>query len=406
MRYANWQIWSSESLGELRAELRESSDPAPYRRFDDDRSETGAHMRDAVHDAKLVAFIFSPLQALNLVEYSQRFDRQVDLVVVGGVSALEPTSRTQIEAVLSLVSPRKIMFREWGLRPIKPISGRSATTTAVAALRANLSVGPYEFVVGEYRSAFSWAVLHRLKGLAQRVVVVDDGTAMLKIDRRRSVLKSSKVRRQKLKALMFLMLGIRGAVSAADVTFFTAYAIGDRVAAGDTIVHNDYRTLSAKLRELPPDEERVYVIGTPHRESGVVRKDDDDVELALDVIRFAIESTGKEAVYMAHRRERAEKLSALREEVTVVTPDVPFEIYPLAIGKRPLTIVGYSSSLFVTAAELLGDSVEIIALQIPRHYVSSSWLSFVDGVYRYYRTELATAIRVVDRPMSPPGRQS
>jgi hypothetical protein len=190
------------------------------------------------------------------------------------------------------------------------------------------------------------------------------------------------------------------------LTFFTTYILDDHVAASDTIVRNDYRTLSAELRKLPPDEKRVYVIGTPHREAGVVRKDVDDVELALDLIRFAAESTGKEPVYMAHRRERDDKLDALRKEVRVVTPDVPFEIYPLALGKRPRTIVGYCSSLFVTAAELLGDSVEIIALQIPRHCVNDSSLSFVDGIYQYYRTELATAIRVVDRLLSPPGGRS
>ncbi|CAN1507785.1 hypothetical protein MCEMIE22_00695 [Mycobacteriaceae bacterium] len=357
-------------------------------------------MKDATDAVKLVAFIFSPLQALNLVEYCERFDRQVDIAVVGGVSSLEPTSRTQIDAVLALAKPRKILYQEWSLRATRPIGARRAVVSAVSTLRAHLTAGPYEFVVGEYRSAFSWAVLHGLKVLPQRVVVVDDGTAMLRIDRRNSFLRSPKVRRQKLKALTFLAMGIQGAVSSSDLTFFTTYRIDAYLAAHDTIVHNDYRILTAELRSLPPDDDTVYVIGTPHLEAGVV--DRGDVELALELIRFAAESTGKQAVYMAHRRERVEKLDALRKEFPVVVPSVPFEIYPRIIGKRPRKIVGYYSSLFVTASELLGDSVEIIALQMPRECINDSWFTFIDDVYRYYRSDLQASVRVVERPTPLP----
>ena len=360
-------------------------------------------LSDAVDPAKIIAFVFSPLQALNLVEYSRRFGRQVDVVVVGHSSVLEPSSRSQIEAVLSLINPREILYNEWLLRPTRPISARRAVTTAAALLGKHLSVGPYEFVVGEYRSAFSWAVIQRLSGLAESVVVVDDGTATLRVDRRSSVLKSPKVRRQKLKALLFLGMGIRGVVPSAGLTFFTSYCLDDRVADGDVIVRNDYRVLSAELRDLPPDDEYVYVIGGPHLEVGEV--DHGDVELALELTRFAAEYTGKQVVYVAHRRERGEKLDALRKEVTVVTPNVPFEIYPRAIGKRPRSIVGYYSSLFVTAAELLGDTVEIIALQIPRDRINASWLPFVDDIYQYYRTDLSAAVCIVERPNSYPERR-
>ncbi|MCB9409874.1 hypothetical protein [Mycolicibacterium sp.] len=344
----------------------------------------------------LVAFIDSPLQALNLLEYSKRFSREVDVVVVGDVA--EPESCSQIEAVLSLLGPKQIIQREWMLRPAGPHRAQRSVASGVAALRSHLPPGPHEFIVGEYRSAFSWAVLHRLKDLARNVVVVDDGTAMLRIDRQKSIPRSREQWRLQLKRLIFLALGIRGIVPRSDLTFFTSFAINDRVAPGDTVIRNDYRTLSSELRELPPDEDSVYVIGGPYLEGGDV--DQGDVELALELIGFAADYTGKEVIYMAHRRERAEKLNVLRREVTVVTPDVPFEIYPRVIGRRPRFIVGYYSSVFVTAAELLGNAVDIIALEMPRHQINSSWLPFIDAVYEYYRTELPTAIRIVDRPNS------
>lgn len=356
-------------------------------------------MKDAVETVRLVAFIFSPLQALNLIEYSQRFGRPVDVVVVGGVSALEPTSRTQIETVLSAANPREIIYRQWGLSPGRPVGARRAVASAAASLRARLLPGPYEFVVGEYRGAFSWAVLRRLGELVRAVIVVDDGTATLRIDRRHSVLRSKKVFLQKCKKLVFLTMGVRGAVPGPGLTFFTTYAIDDRVASNDRVVHNDYRMLSGELRRLPPDNESVYVIGgSPHLHEGEIDAENVELALALDLIRFAAAFTGKNVVYIAHRREQADKLDALRMEVTIVQPSVPFEVYPRVVEKRPRWIVGYYSSLFVTAAKLFGDSVEITALQIPLDRIDSSWHPFIDEIYDYYRTELQDAVRIVDWP--------
>ncbi|GAB3230055.1 hypothetical protein [Mycolicibacterium hippocampi] len=357
-------------------------------------------MLDAADPPKLIALVGSPLQALNLVEYSERFSREVDIVVVAGLSMLAPASRAQIEATLSLVSPRKIIFHEWRLRARRPRGARRDHASGVAILKANLTDRPYQFIIGEYRSAFCWAALHRLKVPATSIVVVDDGTAMLRIDRRRSLRWSRRRWREIFRGLLFLIFGVRGIAPPDALTFFTTYALEDRVGVGDTIVRNDYRTLRAELHNLPPDDDSVYVIGTPHREAGAV--DEGDVELALELIRFASESTGKEVVYMAHRRERTEKLDALRDEVTVITPNVPFEIYPRVLGKRPRTVIGYYSSVFVTLTELLGESVEIIALEIPRNCINDSWLPFVDEVYRYYRNELGACVKVVENPIPRP----
>ncbi len=352
-------------------------------------------MGGTLDSVNLVAIIQSPLQALNLVEYSHRFGRRVDFVLVADIPAVGPNSRTRIEAVLSLVSPRQVIYHDTRLWPQRRPSRRTLVS-AEATLRAHLSDSSYEFVVGEFRSTFAWAVLHSLKDLTRNIVVLDDGAATLRIGRRRSVPQSRQQWRQKFIIFLLFACGIRAPVPRGGLTFFTAYALEDRVAVDDTVVRNDYRTLSAELRALPPDDCSVYVIGGPYREAGVVDKG--DVELALALTRFARESTGKEVVYMAHHREGPDKLDALREEVTVVTQNVPFEIYPRVLGKRPRTVVGYYSSLFVTLAELFGDSVEIIALEIPRGAVKNSVLPGIDSVYSYYRTELGSVVRVVEQP--------
>lgn len=352
-------------------------------------------------DVHVVAVVSSPLQALNLVEYCWRFDRVVDLVVVGcETAALEPASRLQIDSVLGLISPHAVIFRNWHIRLSEPFGAKKTVAAEADAIRALVNGVDYEFVVGEYRSAFCWAVLHRLGSLASTVVVVDDGTATLRMDRRRS-LRSSKVRRQMLKSLVHLAIGIPGVIPSSGITFFSAYPLDARIADGDVVVPNDYRSLRQKLSCLPVDEEHVFVIGGPYLENGEV--DAGDVELALDLARFAAEHTGKEVIYVAHRRERAEKLDDLRRTIKVVTPTVPFELYPLVHGKRTQVLVGYYSSLFVTAAKLYGSSIQIIALQIPRSRINASVLPFVDTVYQYYRTELPTVVEIAESSATPRG---
>jgi hypothetical protein len=349
--------------------------------------------------APLVAFVFSPLQALNLYEYCQRTQRRPEVVVVGSASTIEATTRTQIDSVLSLIKPKNVLHCEWSLWASRPKGARKALTSGAARLRDSLECAQsVDIVVGEYRSVYSWAVLRRIRELVNEIVVVDDGTAMLRIDRTHQRWLAKKQWRQLLKASIFLLLGIRGTMPPKKLTFFSAYSLDTRLGDGDVLVNNDYASLRHELRNLPVDEEHVYVIGTPHLEVGVVNEG--DIDLALELGRFAAAKTGLRVRYMPHRRERAAKLGVISREFSVVSPNVPFELFPIAIGMRPKIIVGYYSSLFVTVHELLGDSVEIQAIEFPRARLNESWITFVNDVYDYYRNDMSSAIRVVEFPGS------
>ncbi len=356
---------------------------------------TGICTSSSVSSVNLVAFIGSPLQALNLLEYKQRFALDVQLVVLEASAELEDCSRTQIEGVLSLVNPKKVIYVERGLEMRKLHAAHRALACGIRAIRSNLPDQPCRYIVGDYRSVFSWAVVRRLGVPPASVIVVDDGTATLRIDRQHSFPRSRDNLRLSLKRLIFSAARIPCPIPSAGLTFFTTYDLNDNVAPSDKVIRNDYRTLSAELRELRPDDTTVYVIGGDVSGPPALKPSlEVEIELALELVRFASNLTGKTVVYMAHRRERAEKLDVLRQEVCVVTPTVPFEIHPLVIGRRPRTIVGYYSSVFVTASELLGSSVQLIAVRIPRDRVIESWRPFVDEVYTYYRNELADLVEI------------
>ena len=349
----------------------------------------------------LIAIVASPLQALNVLEYSERFGRKIDLVVVGGVSELEPSSRIQIEEVLSFLRPRQIIYVDFP-RTRRLHKVRSTLTSGISEVERHLSATAYEIIVGEYRSPFPWSLLGKLSSAPRSVVVVDDGTATLRMDRRRRMPRSREGWRLELRRNVFRMLGIHAAPPRSGLVFFTTYAIDGSIAEGDTIVRNDYRTLKASFKDLLPDEDAVYVLGadvtSPHRVESA-EKASYELRLALELGHFAAEETGKKVIYVAHRRERSEKLDALRKEFTVVTPAVPFEIFPRTIGKQPRAIVTYCSSALVTAAELFGESVELIALQLPRENLNDSWARVIDGIYDYYQREVPK-VRVVENPCS------
>ena len=287
------------------------------------------------------------------------------------------------------------MYRDWRLRSSQICRANRDVAAGVRELRSKLTASQYEFVVGEYRSNFTWAALYCLRSLTNNVVVVDDGAAMLRMVRRQSLPRSREQWRARLKVLALRAVGLHSGVPRAPLTFFSSFPIEDRVAANDKVIHNDYRHIRAEIQSLPPDNDCVYVVGGAYLEAGCLASG--DIELALALIRFAATYTGKRVVYLAHRREREEKVDALRQEATVVRPNLPFELYLNALGKRPRTMVGYYSSVFTTATELLGASVELIVLEIPREQINDASLDLVDDVYQYYRAKLTDSVVVVDQ---------
>ncbi|MFM8857675.1 MAG: hypothetical protein ACKOI2_10845, partial [Actinomycetota bacterium] len=301
------------------------------------------------------------------------------------------------------LNPRQIIYLD-GPRTRRLDKARSVLASGIYKVKRHLAAGAYEVVIGEYRSAFAWALLRKLGVSVRSIVVVDDGTATLRMDRRRRIPRSREGWRLALQRTLLRLVGIRCAVPPAGLIFFTAYAIDDYIAEGDTLVRNDYRSLRDSICGLTPDEDSVYVLGgdvTGPHDAGGVDVYNHELELALELGRFAAADTGKAVIYVAHRREQVEKLDALRKEFTVVTPSVPFEIFPRIIGKRPRAIIAYCSSALVTAAELFGDSVDLTALQLPRAAIQESSRRFIDGIYDYYQREVP-AIRIVQtqRPNS------
>lgn len=334
----------------------------------------------------LFAILESPLQALNSVEYARRFGKQLDLVLVADRPGLATSNRDQIVAILELAGVGHIFFASGRIDPRRPFQARATVARAERVVQEHFHACDFEVLIGEYRAAFGWALARRLDSWGsdekpRPIVVVDDGSAVLNINRR-SAMPQPVVRTLTKRALLGLG-GLRGDPPTRSITFFSAFDIGNNLSPSDRLVHNDLRSLRDVTLALPPDVSKVYVVGSPLREAGVVQGD--DVDLALNLCAIASSWSQREVIYVAHRRESNQKLEALRKEVEVMTPSVPFELMPQVVGVRPTLIFGYYSSVFTTMSLILGVNVTVVSAPLPKGVVARHMAARVANVYSTYR---------------------
>lgn len=126
-----------------------------------------------------VALIFTPLQALNLLEYAETTGNEPLLILVG--NSPQARNREQIGNVLAGATAKVTYIAGHSGVP-RPGARQDA---ALAEIDFHLSTieGPLLIVFGEYRSSLVWRVIRRHDLPGDRVVFVDDGAATLLVDR-------------------------------------------------------------------------------------------------------------------------------------------------------------------------------------------------------------------------------
>ena len=305
-----------------------------------------------------VAYVSSPLQALNLVEYCAATSTVPDLVIVGEAS--DDGNRLQTLAPLEALGDVPVHLQH--------ITGGwiDLDQTAPEAIRELDGVlAPHapirRFVVGDYARPALWMMLNALGLSGDAVVVVDDGTGTLGIDR---------------PAELDRFTGATPIKEGLDqrpprsLTFFTTYA--DQIKAGpdDTVVVNERAVLRARYRDIAFDDNLVFVVGSPLLEHGVVTSG--DIELALELVQEArLWQPGATVAYLAHRWERPEKVEAISGACEVLAFEVPFELIPPQVGTCPRRLVGNFSSALGNLADLTDDRVQIRSFRVPAPLVAA-----------------------------------
>jgi hypothetical protein len=220
------------------------------------------------------------------------------------------------------------------------------------------------------------------------IVLLDDGTATLRIKRSNNVTV-----RDIAKSIFLKSLGMANN-EREKITFFSVYNIENNIAQQDRIVKHNYQNFKLKLAALPQGRNKVFIIGTPLYEAGVTSVD--DIELTLKMIDdLKLNQEGVELVYIPHRREREEKIDAIRQHVEVRRLDFPFEVYPIVMGENVASIAGFYSSLYDNLIKIYDEKIKITAYVLDKKVLSPEWVGFVDAIYKNYETYESADITLI-----------
>jgi hypothetical protein len=329
-----------------------------------------------------VAYVDSPLQVFNLIELQNGKGSKIDVLLLNKNTKVSAGNYAQMEGLLPYLSIGKLVLLDFYPAVKAAWKIRAAVRMALAELELGKldSATSLDVVCGEYRSLFFWSLIERIsRHRAASIVVVDDGTASLRINRKEA---SGKTAKDHAKWLATKMAGL-SADSRYPVSFFSVYDLSKKIGAADHFIPNRYQNYRDLIARLPPNDSEIFVVGSPLREAGVV--EGDDIPLTMDLIRnIRGDFPGRHLVYVPHRRERKEKLDAISELVEVRRQQYPFEVLSLIQGKRLTYIAGFYSSVFDNMQAIHGKEIHIASYRLPSDAVARDWRDFVRSVYENY----------------------
>lgn len=325
---------------------------------------------------KYLAYIESPLQAFNLMEYAGRYQIIIDTVIINKKSIVSKKNHIQILSVIKNIKINKII--EIDLEAGKKNIFKIQCLINSFLPRTN---EPYVLICGEYRSMIFWYICGRFS--KRNIIMVDDGTATLRINRK------SRSYKKFFRDFIYKMLGFVDGFRE-PVVFFSVYEISRVISKKDILIPHEYNYFKHKMESFHLSDNVVYVIGSPFLEAGVVNGD--DIITTVDMLT-RLKKKYQEVIYIAHRRERDEKLLAIREHVPVESLDYPFELLPLVLQKKINAIAGFYSSLFDNMHIICGDTLDIECFYLPQDSINPSWRSFVSDIYTNYHRYPGTSFK-------------
>lgn len=335
--------------------------------------------------SKYIAYIESPLQAFNLIELLDTKKITIDLLIVNKKTTNSLLNYKQIMNVISMVRHRVLVTIDIEgtlrnsfkiKRELKKIKFRFSINDKVT------------LIAGEYRSRVFWFLAAKFKN--RDIILLDDGTATLRISREggfslRKVVKS-------------MFLKVIGMVSNEyeKITFFSVYNIEGKISENDNIIMHDYENYRKKIKSLPKNENKTFIIGSPLFEAGVTSVD--DIELTINMINDLISKQPYcSFYYVPHRRERDKKIERISELVEIKRFDFPFEVYPLIEKENVSSIAGFYSSLYDNLIMIYGENIKITSYIIDADKISPEWKAFVGSIYDNYTKYKNANIELINK---------
>ncbi len=319
-----------------------------------------------------IAYIESPLQAFNLIEFLDVKKISLEILIINKKTENSALNYNQIMNIVDMIKYKKLVVID--------VEGTLKNSLKIKSALKGIGGGGINknrvtLIAGEYRARVFWMLAGKFK--KRSIVLLDDGTATLRINREEGISP-----RKIIKSLFLKSIGMVNN-EFEKITFFSVYNIGEKVKKSDTVIRHCYENYKKKLASLPSDNNKVFIIGAPLFEAGVTSID--DIQLTLNMIKDLLKSKPESVFYyVPHRRERTEKIKIISELVKVKRLDFPFEVYPLMEKENVSSIAGFYSSLYDNLIMIYGDKIKITSYVINEANLSPEWKSFVGCIYDNY----------------------
>lgn len=214
----------------------------------------------------------------------------------------------------------------------------------------------------------------------QQTVLLDDGTATLDIARQRL---EGKVARKANKLSKRIRLAAKhifqklNARQPESVVFFTAYKIA--VTGSDRVINNDFAYLRSRALGLKATQ-TVYFLGSPLSEVGIMS----EAKYLESMRRVKKYYTGKDVLYVSHRRESQEKLAKLKSKYgfKLACFDFPVEYQFAFEGPRPVELASFISSALDNCRLIFEDKMKIVAFKL--NEINADRRDVVNEIYDNY----------------------
>ncbi|MFJ5112925.1 hypothetical protein ACIQAD_20060 [Streptomyces sp. NPDC088551] len=345
------------------------------------RATVGGNAADGNADA--IAFVESPVQLLNVLEWA-RASATGDALTVVVLSPTDPMSRGQLRRMAELARDEGFTVR-W----------QEARGGAGAPLRTLRELTPLlrkagRIVIGDPFSRYVQLLLTLVSSKA--LTVVDDGTATLEfigqIARGERLVRWHRrgSRGPRELALAPVTAAARRRLSPSDgrtVEVFTSMPV-EEIPAGITVTANRFEWTRATFGP-PRIAAGADMVGTSLVETGVV-----DADQYLDAVT-ALARTHGATRYFAHRREDVDKLHRLHTVtgLEIVRPDLPLEVIARR-GPIGSTVLSFPSTVVHTLPlALAGTGVRVAVCDIAPEWLKETaspraqgFLSGVTGTAR------------------------
>lgn len=307
---------------------------------------------------RTLALLESPAQLVNLLERVHAPGGEAGDVRAAVILPRSPAARAQLRAVAGTARAEGLEVVEFAPRAGVRELVRCGLVLAARVRRAGT------LVLGDPFSQLAQSLLP-LAG-AERVVVVDDGTATMEfaalLREGRPLVRwhsSGPVPGRARRATRLLAPG-----GARRVEVFTSLPVGE--VPGVEVVRNGYGWTLSRFGP-PVVTDTVDLLGTSLVETGVVA-----AEAYLGCVRDLVSGWGVSR-YLAHRREDEAKLAVLAERtgVRVVRPELPLELHA-RIGPVARTVISFPSTTVHTLPLVLaGTGVRVVVQEVRAEWLSA-----------------------------------